>query len=96
MLIKPIKDNVLVRQDPKQDKVGSLFVPQGSERYPDEGTVVLVGPDVKSELREGDRVVFKRQPGAALAPDSREGDSVYAGLLMLKEENILAVVESDE
>lgn len=93
MNIRPIKNRVLVRQEPPQDKIGTLYVPQGLEHYPNFATVVAIGPEVQSELKVGDRVLFKRKPDSALNPDTREGKSEFDDLLVLPEENILAIVE---
>ncbi len=102
MNIRPIRDQVLVHQDPKQEKVGSLYVPQGSENYPDYGTILAVGPGTVSQggqfielnVRVGERVLFKRRANTALVPDAREDSgSEFKDLLMLRESDILAVVE---
>lgn len=102
MNIRPIRDQVLVRQDPKQEKVGSLFVPQGSEDYPNHGTILAVGPGtvtqggqfVELTVSVGQRVLFKRRPNTALVPDAREDSgSEFKNLLMLRESDILAIVE---
>lgn len=100
----PIKDQVLVRQDPPKEKVGSgvLFAPQGSEEYPPMGTVLKVGPGkvgpgggrIPLDVKPGDRVMFKRKPGSALVPDAREGDERgWKDLLVLTEDDILLVLE---
>lgn len=92
-MIRPIKNRVLVRQDPPQDKIGIFYVPQGSENYPNYGTVEAVGPGVTENIKVGDRILFKRKPDSALNPDTREGKSEFDGLLVLPEEYILAIVE---
>lgn len=92
-MIKPIKNRVLVRQDPAKDRVGSIYVPQGSEDHGNMGTVEAVGSEVK-DVKVGDRVIFKRKPDSALNPDTREGSSEYDDILVLPEDNILAVLES--
>ena len=84
---------VMVRQDASENKVGALYVPQGSERYPNFGTVVSVGAEV-AEIKAGDRVLFQRKPSTAVAPDARPGDEYY-GILVLPEDHILAVVVED-
>lgn len=93
--IKPLKGLVLVQQDPPKEKVGGIYLPQNSrDLYEDIGTVLGVGPGV-DDLKVGDRVLFKRQPGSALNPDTREGSGEWDNLLMMKEENILAVITED-
>ena len=76
-LVRPINDQVLVRQDPPKDKIGSFYVPQGKEEYPPLATVLAIGPGavndhgvrIPLDVKDGDRVLFKRRPGTALVPD---------------------------
>lgn len=96
--ISPIKDRVLVRQEPAQERVGKeqlIFAPQGSEAWPALGTIVACGPSVQAaELQPGVRIAFERKPSSAVVPDSREGDPENeCALLMLPESHILGVVE---
>jgi chaperonin GroES len=104
--LRPLKDQVLVRQDPSTDKVGKeglLYAPQGSEQFPNYGTVIAAGPGIPNkdgiyvplEVKAGDRVLFKRKVGSAINPDPREGDpDGMKNYLMLREGDILAVVEA--
>ena len=104
-LVRPINDQVLVRQDPPKDKIGSFYVPQGKEEYPPLATVLAIGPGavndhgvrIPLDVKVGDRVLFKRRPGTALVPDWREGDSLELGknTLMLRESDIIGVVEEE-
>lgn len=86
--IRPIKDRVLVKQDPPKEKVGSLFVL--NEVHDDTGTVIAIGTDEGITVKAGDRITFKRRPGSALW--ERAGDE-WEGLLMLREEDIIGVLE---
>lgn len=90
---RPVKNKVIVRQDPSQDKIGSFYVPQGSEVWPSVGTVEFVGPTVE-ELKVGDRVLFQRKPSSALCRDWREGDPEgWRDLVLLVEDlDIIGVV----
>ncbi len=82
--------NVLVQQDPPENKKGSLYVPQGKEDYPNYGTVMGIGGEVTC-VAVGDRVVFQRKPGSAISPEARANEEFY-GLLVLPDEHILAVI----
>lgn len=92
---------MLIRQLPWQEKVGSLFIPQGHrEGYEDRGVVVAVGQKCDLDIQPGDKVIFKRMPATGLVPDWREGDPYdWKDLLCLKpdpktgEHPILAVYE---
>ena len=94
-IIRPIRDNILVKQDKPKEKLASgLFVPQNArELHEDFGTVIAVGPGrvldngvlVVPEVKPGDRVLFRRRPASLL--DGEED------LLMLKDDDILAVID---
>lgn len=94
--IRPIRDQVVVRQDPPRDRLESgLFVPQTANRalWDDLGVVLGVGPGVY-DVRPGDRVMFQRRPDSALIPNETLGGKVaWTNVLMLREENIIAVVD---
>lgn len=102
--ITPIRDQILVRQDPPRDKIGSLYVPQGQEEYPPIATVLKVGPGlygpdgarVPMDVKVGDRVMFKRRGSTALIPDSREGGrEEWKNVLVLLESDIIGIVEDE-
>jgi co-chaperonin GroES (HSP10) len=61
MNFTPLHDMILVKPDQVKDKIGSIFVPQGSIQGPDQpgdsrdtgiGTVVAIGPGDKHKLVE--------------------------------------------
>lgn len=87
--LRPLKGIVLVRQNPPKEKVGGIYLPQNSrDLYEDIGIVEAVGLEVET-VKVGDKVLFKRQPNSALPEEEWEN------LLMLKEENIMAVITED-
>lgn len=102
--IRPIRDQVLVRQDPKKERFANgLYAPDVASRelQDDLGTVVAVGPGalvdgVRIPLLVGpeDRVMFRRRPDSALIPDPREGGRPeWRDLVLLRESDIIAVIE---
>lgn len=96
--LRPIKDQVLVRQDAVPNKLHSgLYVPDACARelQEDFGVVLAVGPRVV-DVRVGDRVLFQRRACTALIPDRRfPGPAEWKDLLMLRETDIVGVVELD-
>lgn len=74
--ITPRKDQVLVRRDPAETMHRArLHLPQGSEDWPQKGTVLATGPLVNEPgVVPGARVLFQPRPGTALVPDRREPD----------------------
>lgn len=107
--VRPIGNGVLVRQDRPLDKVGReglIYAPQGSETWPNIGTVVAVGSGrtndhgvrvaLDSGLVPGARVMFQRKPSTALEPDWREGNRPeWKDLLMLSEDDIIGIIEEE-
>ena len=94
MKIKPLGDNVLIRQK-KADDVTSfgLVLPEKDEKKP-EGEVIAVGPGkllengsrAPLEIKVGDRVVLKSWGGEKVEIDKEEYKIVSA-------DEILAVIE---
>lgn len=95
-LIRPLTDHILVKQDaPKEKSVGGLILPQGKEIFEDTGTILRVGPGKNGTelvVKSGDRILFKRKPGSHLGESNPE----WKDLLMLKEEDVVAILEDDD
>lgn len=89
--MKVIKKNVLVLQDMPNEMKGGLYLPAGKEEFSNIGTVLAIGNEV-TDVKEGDRVVFKRKPDSAIEAYARPRDPYY-GHLILPEDHILAIVE---
>ncbi len=54
---KPLQNLVMVKPDPKEEKRGSILVPECSQPPSTQGEVLAIGPDVK-EVAPGQRVLF--------------------------------------
>lgn len=95
MKVNPFADRVLVRplHEDKTTHAG-IIVPDTAKQKPEKGEVVAVGPGkvneggqlVPTRVKVGSKVLFKRY-----SPDEVEVDGQE--LLILKEEDILAVLE---
>jgi chaperonin GroES len=87
--IRPLGDKIL---DSKTK--GGLFLPDSAKEKPKEGRVIAVGDGrtldngtrVKFTVKEGDRIIFASFAGTEVKHDGKE-------LLLLSEEDVLAVVE---
>lgn len=94
--LRPIHDQVLVRQDPVPETLPSGLYLTGSamrELQEDLATVLAIGPKVL-DVAVGDRVLIKRRADTALVPDKREGGRPdWIDLLMLRETDIVGIVE---
>ena len=96
-VVVPLGDRVLVLVDAvREQKVGSLFVPETAKDKKYWGTVQAVGPEFQVRddalvagdepwiVRQGDRVLYARYGGYDVElPDGRQ-------LLLLREEDVLA------
>jgi co-chaperonin GroES (HSP10) len=100
----PSRGHVLVQQDAKQSQTKSgLHLPQGNETWPPVGTVVRLGlperdsrgVEIEFDFSVGARVMFTRRPASALDPDSREGESEFKDLLVLKSSDIVGVITEE-
>ena len=100
----PPRGRVLVQQDAKQVQTKSgLHLPQGAEIWPQAGTVVRLGlperdkygVEIEFDFTIGSRVMFLRKPDTALDPDSREGESEFKDLLVLKSTDIVGVITEE-
>jgi chaperonin GroES len=75
----PMGDRIIVLQDAKKTKIGSIELPETSEERPLMGTVLAVGPGywsdgtfVETGLAPGDRVLFGFHSGHDLPKDLGE------------------------
>lgn len=64
--VKPILDRVIIKQDPAEEMMGALILPESSKDAPKQGTVVAVGPGARlmdgkrlpMQVKLGDHVVY--------------------------------------
>lgn len=98
MKLKPLGDRLIVRRTEAQDKsAGGVIIPDSAKKKPQRGTVVAVGPGkmLKDgsrrplQVREGDRVLF-----TAWAGDEFKDKSTGDAILVMHEEDVLAVIDS--
>ena len=96
MALKPLADRVVVKRLEAQEKTKSgLVLPDSAKEKPQEGKVVAVGTGrllddgaIKPlEIKSGDRVLYGKYSGTEVSIEGEE-------LLILREEDVLAVVQS--
>lgn len=96
MNIRPLHDRVLVRRTEEERKsAGGIILPGNSAEKPNSGEIIAAGNgritdsgDVRAmDVKIGDSVLFGQYAGTAVKVDGEE-------LIMMKEEDILAVIES--
>jgi chaperonin GroES len=95
--LKPLGDRVIVEPVEKEQETfagGALVLPETAKEKPQQGIILAVGPGRKDEdgdlirmdVEEGQRVLYARYAGTEVKIDGKK-------LLILKESDILAVVE---
>ncbi len=98
MALKPLYDRVVVRRlEAETTTKSGIIIPEKSAEQPTQGEVIAVGEGAVSESGElrtllvnvGDRVLFGQYSGTKVKVDGEE-------LLIMKESDILAIVEQTE
>lgn len=86
IMLKPLADRVIVKRIEKEATTASgIVLPETAKEKPEEGEVIEVGKDVK-EVKKGDKVVFSKYGPTEIKQKGEE-------LLIIKEEDILAILE---
>ncbi|MCW8932923.1 MAG: co-chaperone GroES [Gammaproteobacteria bacterium] len=95
MNIRPLGDRIVVRRLEEETKTaGGIYIPDSATEKPSEGEVVAVGKGraanngdlIAMEVKNGDKVIFGKYSGSEVKVGSDT-------LLIMREEDILAVVE---
>src|SRR5690606_17203161 len=95
MNMRPLHDRVIVKRIEQQRKTASgIVIPDSAAEKPEQGEVLAVGPGKtmqdgsvrELQLKAGDQVLFGKYAGQTVKVDDEE-------LLVLREEDILAVIE---
>ena len=98
MKLRPLADRVIVKRLEAEEKTASgIVLPGNTAEKPDQGEVLAVGPGKKTDKNEliamnvkvGDRVLFGKYSGQTVKVDGDE-------LLVMKEDDLFAVVESSK
>lgn len=87
MKIRPLRDNLVVQASGLEEKTkSSIILPDtATKEKPEQGKVISVGSKVKS-VKRGDMVIFTQYAPNEIKVGNKE-------LLVIKEEDILAVIE---
>jgi chaperonin GroES len=97
MQFRPLGDRVVVRRVEEEEKTrGGIIIPDTAKEKPQEGEIIAVGPGARDEdgktvpldVKPGDRVLFGKWSGTEVKIDGED-------LLIMKESDILGVVERD-
>lgn len=94
--IKPLSDYLLVEPLDRETKLPSgIVIPDTAKEKPQEGKILAVGPGKRDEkgniipidVKAGSIVMYKKWGGTEIKAEGKE-------LLLVREEDILAVIES--
>jgi chaperonin GroES len=93
--LRPLGDRLVVEPLEKEEKTASgIILPETAKEKPQEGTVLAAGPGrtdddgkrIAMDVKAGDVVLYAKYGGTEVKIDDRK-------LLILKESDILAIVE---
>jgi chaperonin GroES len=96
--LKPLGDRLIVEPIEKEEETfagGALVLPETAKEKPQQGLVLAAGPGKKDDdgdrvpmdVEEGQRVLYAKYAGTEIKIDGKK-------LLILKESDILAIVEA--
>ncbi len=94
---KPLGDRVVVEPLEQEERTASgIVLPETAKEKPQKGTILAVGPGgrddkgqrITPDTQVGDTVLFAKYAGTEIKADGKK-------LLILKESDILAIVEED-
>jgi len=95
MKIRPLHDRLIVKRLEEEERTkGGIIIPDTAKEKPIEGRVIAVGDGkakedgtkIPMEVKKGNRVLFAKYAGTEVKIDGEEH-------LMMKEEDILAIIE---
>jgi chaperonin GroES len=98
MNIKPLGERIVVRRELAEEKTaGGIVLPDSAKDKPQRGTVLAVGPGkmLKDgtrralQVKKGDKILFTSWAG-----DEFKGRSTGDQVLLMREEDVLAVVDA--
>ena len=99
MKLRPLSDRIVVKPIEREVKTASgIILPESAREKPQEGEVIAVGPGARNEkgehmpldIRVGDIVLYAKYAGTEVKLNGTEEK-----LLILRESDILAVVEEE-
>jgi chaperonin GroES len=95
MKVRPLHDRLIIQTSQEEEKTkGGIIIPDTAKEKPVEGKVIAVGAGrikkdgtkMPLEIKKGDRVLYAKYGGTEIKIDGEE-------YLMMKEDDILAVIE---
>ncbi len=97
MKLRPLSDRIVVKPIEREAKTASgIILPESAREKPQEGEIIAVGPGARNDkgefmpldIKVGDIVLYAKYAGTEVKLDEEK-------LLILRESDILAVVEEE-
>ena len=92
---KPLGDRILVRRiEEKEQRKGSIIIPDSAKEKPQEAEVIEVGPGILND--KGKRVPLEVKQGQYVLIEKYGGTEIRLGedkLLVLREDEVLGVLK---
>ncbi len=94
MAIKPLADRVLLEPvTEREEKIGSIYIPDTAKEKPQEGTIIAVGPGkvgddgktIPLQVKPGERVLYGKYSGTEIKESGKD-------YLIVRESDILAII----
>ena len=98
MSLRPLHDRILVRRiDAAEQAKGGIIIPDTAKEKPQEGVVIAIGPGeynhrgerLELDVSAGDKVLYGKYSGTTVEVNGEK-------LLILPQNNILGILESEE
>ena len=98
MKVRPLHDRIIVRRlDEGEQKIGGIIIPDTAKEKPQQGKVIAAGAGKQNDegkrialdVKEGDTILFGKYSGQEIKMDGEE-------LLIMREDEVLAVIESKD
>jgi len=97
MKVRPLQDRILVERIEEEVKKGNIIIPDSAKEKPQQGKVIAVGTGridesgkrIPLDVKKGDLILFGKYSGNEIKVDDKE-------LLIMREEDVLAVIEKKE
>lgn len=89
MNLKPLNDNIIIKPIVNDMTAGGLIIPDSAKEKSQYGVVVAFNRENKLALSVGEKVLFSKYAGTEIKHESED-------VLIIKEQNILAVEEKTE
>lgn len=96
-IVTPLNKNILVEPESKEEiSKGGIIIPEtAGQKAPTKGKVIAIAQDsdINLKLQPGDIILFSKYSGTEIVLVAIEAGKKDRLLLILKDENVLAVLE---